>query len=172
MLAYASAGNGSPNHLAAEMFKAAAKIDATHVPYKGSAPAELDVMAGRVQFIFDGMIAAMPLVHAGKLKALAVSSAKRSAAAPDIPTVAESGLPGYEFQTWNGFFVPARTPTAVVAKLNGEIARILAMPDIARKLTGDGAEIIANTPREFTRFNEQERKKLARVITAARMQVD
>jgi tripartite-type tricarboxylate transporter receptor subunit TctC len=118
------------------------------------------------------MIAAMPLVHAAKLKALAVTSAKRSPAAPTIPTVAESGLPGYEFQTWNGFFVPAGTPTAVVAKLNGEVARILTMPDIARKLTGDGAEIGAGTPSEFARFNKKERQKLARVITAARMQVD
>jgi tripartite-type tricarboxylate transporter receptor subunit TctC len=171
-LAYASAGNGSPNHLAGEMFKALAKIDATHVPYKGSAPAELDVMAGRVQFFFDTMIAAMPLVNAAKLKALAVTSAKRSTAAPNIPTVVESGLPGYEFLTWNGFFVPAGTPTAVVAKLNGEIARILTMPDIARKLTGEGAEIAAGTPQEFARFTEQERLKLARVIAAARIQID
>lgn len=170
--AYASAGNGSPNHLAGEMFKALAKIEATHVPYKGSAPAELDVMAGRVQFFFDTMIAAMPLVNASKLKALAVTSAKRSNAATNIPTVVESGLPGYEFLTWNGFFVPSGTPAAVVTKLNGEIARILATPDIARKLTGDGAEIAAGSPQEFARFTEQERQKLARVIAGARIQVD
>ncbi len=170
--AYASAGNGSPNHLAGEMFKAMAKIDSTHVPYKGSAPAELDVMAGRVQFFFDTMIAAMPLVNASKLKAIAVSSAKRSAAAPAVPTVAEAGLPGYEFMTWNGFFVPAGTPAATIAKLNAQIAAILAMPEVARKLAGDGAEIAAGSPRSFAQFVEKERQKLARVITAAQIRVD
>ena len=170
--AYASAGNGSPNHLAGEMFKAMAKIDSTHVPYKGSAPAELDVMAGRVQFFFDTMIAAMPLVNASKLKAIAVSSAKRSAAAPAVPTVAEAGLPGYEFMTWNGFFVPAGTPAATIAKLNAQIAAILAIPEVARKLAGDGAEIAAGSPRSFAQFVEKERQKLARVITAAQIRVD
>lgn len=170
--AYASAGNGSPNHLAGEMFKAMAKIDSTHVPYKGSAPAELDVMAGRVQFFFDTMIAAMPLVNASKLKAIAVSSAKRSAAAPAVPTVAEAGLPGYEFMTWNGFFVPAGTPAATIAKLNAQIAAILAMPEVVRKLAGDGAEIAAGSPRSFAQFVEKERQKLARVITAAQIRVD
>ena len=170
--AYASAGNGSPNHLAGEMFKALARINATHVPYKGSAPAELDVMAGRVQFFFDTMIAAIPLVRAAKVKALAVTSARRSNAAPEIPTVAEAAIAGFEFQTWNGFFVPAGTPLAIVSKLNGEIARILATPEIARKLTGDGAEIGAGTAQEFARFNDEERRKLARVIAAARIQID
>jgi tripartite-type tricarboxylate transporter receptor subunit TctC len=170
--AYASAGNGSPNHLAGEMFKAMAKLDATHVPYKGSAPAELDVMAGRVQFFFDTMIAAMPLVNGGKLKGIAVTSAKRSTAAPQLPTVSESGQPGYEFMTWNGVFVPAGTPAAVIAKLNTEIARILNTPEVARKLAGDGAEIAAGTPQAFARFVEQERQKLARVIAAAHIQVD
>jgi tripartite-type tricarboxylate transporter receptor subunit TctC len=170
--AYASAGNGSPNHLAGEMFKAMAKLDATHVPYKGSAPAELDVMAGRVQFFFDTMIAAMPLVNGGKLKGIAVTSAKRSVAAPQLPTVSESGQPGYEFMTWNGVFVPAGTPAAVIAKLNTEIARILNLPEVARKLAGDGAEIAAGTPQAFAKFVDQERQKLARVIAAAHIQVD
>jgi tripartite-type tricarboxylate transporter receptor subunit TctC len=142
------------------------------VPYKGSAPAELDVMSGRVQFFFDTMIAAMPLVRAAKLRALAVTSAKRSNAAPEIPTVAETALTGFEFQTWNGFFVPAGTPLAIVSKLNSEIERILATPEIARKLTGDGAEIGRGTAREFARFNDEERRKLARVIAAARIQID
>ena len=170
--AYASAGNGSPNHLAGEMFKAMAKLDSTHVPYKGSAPAQLDVMAGRVQLFFDTMIAAMPLVNGGKLKAVAVTSVKRSAAAPNIPTVSESGLPGYEFMTWNGVFVPTGTPAAVIAKLNAEIARILKMPEVARKLAGDGAEIAVGTPQAFAKFVDQERQKLARVITAANIKVD
>ncbi len=170
--AYASAGNGSPNHLAGEMFKAMAKIDSTHVPYKGSAPAELDVMAGRVQFFFDTMIAAMPLVNAAKLKAIAVSSAKRSAAAPSVPTVAEAGLPGYEFMTWNGFFVPTGTPAATIAKLNAQITAILAMSEVARKLAGDGAEIATGSPRAFAQFVEKERQKLSRVITAAQIRID
>jgi tripartite-type tricarboxylate transporter receptor subunit TctC len=170
--AYASAGNGSPNHLAGEMFKAMAKIDATHVPYKGSAPAELDVMAGRVQFFFDTMIAAMPLVNAARLKGLAVTSAKRSAAAPQIPTVAESGLREYEFMTWNGFYAPTGTPAAVVAKLNKQIAAILALPEITRKLAADGAEIASASPQEFARFTDRERQKLARVISAAGIHID
>jgi len=129
-------------------------------------------MAGRVQFFFDTMIAAMPLVNSNKLKALAVTSAKQSTSAPNIPTVAESGLPGYKFLTWNGFFVPAGTPATVVTKLNAEIGRMLRAPDLARKLTGEGAEIAAGTSQEFAKFTEQERLKLARVIATAGIQVD
>ena len=171
-LDYASAGNGSPNQLAAELFKSSARLDIVHVPYKGSAPAELDVMAGRVNMIFDGMLAAVPLVKEGRVKALAVTGAKRSAITPSVPTMVESGVPGCVFQTWNGFFVPAGTPPAVIAKLNTEIARILRSPEIEKRLSGEGAEIAAGSPESFGAFVKAEREKLAKIIKAANLRID
>lgn len=171
-LDYASAGNGSPNHLAAELFKTMTKIDLVHVPYKGSAPAEIDIMAGRVALFFDTMLSAIPFVKDGRVKALAVTGPKRSAALPAVPTVAESGVPGYAFQTWNGFFVPAGTPPAIIARLNGEIARILRSPEIEKRLTGEGADIAAGTPEAFGAFVRSERQKLARVIKEAGIRID
>jgi tripartite-type tricarboxylate transporter receptor subunit TctC len=171
-LDYASAGNGSPNHLAAELFKTMTKIDLVHVPYKGSAPAEIDIMAGRVALFFDTMLSAMPFVKDGRVKALAVTGTKRSPSLPAVPTVAESGVPGYAFLTWNGFFVPAGTPPAVIAKLNGEIARILRSPEIEKRLTGEGADIAAGTPEAFGAFVKSERQKLAKVIKEAGIRID
>jgi tripartite-type tricarboxylate transporter receptor subunit TctC len=171
-LDYASAGNGSPNQLAAEIFKATAKIDLVHVPYKGSAPAEIDVMAGRVSMIFDGMLAALPLVRDGRVKALAVTGAKRSAIVPSLPTMVESGLPGCVFLTWNGFFVPAGTPPAIIARLNTEIARILRTPDLEKRLAGEGADIAAGSPESFGAFVKSERQKLAKVIKDAGLRID
>jgi tripartite-type tricarboxylate transporter receptor subunit TctC len=171
-LDYASAGNGSPNHLAAELFKTMTKIDLVHVPYKGSAPAEIDIMAGRVALFFDTMLSAMPFVKDGRVKALAVTGTKRSPSLPAVPTVAESGVPGYAFLTWNGFFVPAGTPPAVIAKLNGEISRILRSPEIEKRLTGEGADIAAGTPEAFGAFVKSERQKLAKVIKEAGIRID
>lgn len=171
-LDYASAGNGSPNHLAAELFRTMTKIDLVHVPYKGSAPAEIDIMAGRVALFVDTMLSAMPFVKDGRVKALAVTGPKRSAALPAVPTVAESGVPGYAFLTWNGFFVPAGTPPAIIARLNGEIARILQSPEIEKRLTGEGADIAAGTPEAFGAFVKSERQKLAKVIRDAGIRID
>lgn len=171
-LQFASAGNGSPNHIAGEMFKAMAKLDLGHVPYKGSAPAELDVMAGRVPMFFDTMLSAMPFVKDGRLKALAVTGAKRSPARPELPTMAEAGIAGYEFMTWNGFFAPAHTPAAVIAKLNREITRVLALPEVQKRIVGDGAEIASGTPQDFAAYVKIEREKLARVIQSAGIRID
>lgn len=171
-LQFASAGNGSPNHIAGEMFKAMAKLDLGHVPYKGSAPAELDVIAGRVPMFFDTMLSAMPFIKSGRLKALAVTGARRSPARSELPTMAEAGIAGYEFMTWNGFFAPARTPVAVVTQLNNEIARVLALPDVQKRIVGDGAEIASGTPQAFAAYVAAERERLARVISAAGIRID
>lgn len=171
-LQFASAGNGSPNHIAGEMFKAMARLDLGHVPYKGSAPAELDVMAGRVPMFFDTMLSAMPFVKDGRLKALAVTGAKRSPARPELPTMAEAGVAGYEFMTWNGFFAPALTPVAVVTQLNREISRVLTLPDVQKRIVGDGAEIASGTPQDFSAYVKVEREKLARVIQSAGIRID
>ncbi|HEX2825118.1 MAG TPA: tripartite tricarboxylate transporter substrate binding protein [Burkholderiales bacterium] len=171
-LLYASAGNGSPNHIAGEMFRAMAKLDLVHVPYKGSAPAEIDLMAGRVTVFFDTMLSAMPFIRDGRLRALAVTSSQRSATLPRVPTVAESSLPQYELMTWNGFFVPAGTPQPIVAKLNGEIARILSLADTRRRLATDGAEIAAGSPEAFASYVRRERDKLAAVIRSAGIRIE
>jgi len=171
-LNYASAGNGSPNHLAAELFKAMAGVNITHVPYKGAAPAEIDVMAGRVALFFDTMLSATPFVKDGRLKALAVTSAARSTSMPALPTVAESGVKGYEFWTWNGFFVPSRTPAAIIARLNGGIANILNTAEVQQRLTTDGAEIAAGSPQSLAAYAKGERAKLARVISAAGIRIE
>jgi tripartite-type tricarboxylate transporter receptor subunit TctC len=171
-LNYASAGNGSPNHLAAEMFKVMGGVNVTHVPYKGAAPAEIDVMAGRVALFFDTMLSAIPFVKDGRLKALAVTSAARSTSMPALPTVAESGVKGYEFWTWNGFFVPAGTPAAIIADLNREIANILNTAEVQRRLTTDGAEIAAGSPQALAAYAKGERAKLARVISAAGIRIE
>ena len=168
----ASAGNGSPNHLAAEMFKVMGGVNVTHVPYKGAAPAEIDVMAGRVALFFDTMLSAIPFVKDGRLKALAVTSAARSTSMPALPTVAESGVKGYEFWTWNGFFVPAGTPAAIIADLNREIANILNTAEVQRRLTTDGAEIAAGSPQALAAYAKGERAKLARVISAAGIRIE
>lgn len=171
-LQFASAGNGSPNHIAGEMFKAFAKLDLGHVPYKGSSPAELDVMAGRVPMFFDTMLAGMPLIKSGRLKALAVTGAKRSPARPELPTMAEAGIARYEFMTWNGFFAPVRTPEAVVMQLNREIVRVMAMPDVQKRIVGDGAEIASGSPQAFAAYVKAEREKLAKVISEAGIRID
>jgi len=171
-LNYASAGNGSPNHLAAEMFKVMGGVNVTHVPYKGAAPAEIDVMAGRVALFFDTMLSAIPFVKDGRLKALAVTSAARSTSMPALPTVAESGVKGYEFWTWNGCFVPAGTPAAIIADLNREIANILNTAEVQRRLTTDGAEIAAGSPQALAAYAKGERAKLARVISAAGIRIE
>ena len=133
-LAYASAGTGSSTHLAAELLKSMAGIDMVHIPYKGGGQAVVDVMAGQVQLYFSSMLGALPHVKSGKLRALGVTSAKRSRATPDLPTIAESGFPGYEAVNWLGLLAPARTPAAIIARLNGEIVKIFSQPDVEERL--------------------------------------
>ena len=149
---FASAGSGSGTHFAGEMFVHAAGIKAVHVPYKGIPESLNDTIAGRVQFFMSPLSGAIPLVRGGRLKPLGVSCEKRVAAIPDVPTLAESALPGFRFDTWSGIIAPARTPRPVIARLHREITRILAQPDIAQKMTALGVEPDPTTPAEFDKL--------------------
>jgi tripartite-type tricarboxylate transporter receptor subunit TctC len=166
-LNYASAGSGTPPHLAGELFKVMAKIDMVHVPYKGNAPAFTDVIGGQVPLIFPTMPSAMPHVRSGKLRALAVTSAKRSPAAPEIPTIAESGLPGYEATSWYGILAPARTPPAIVSRLHGVLVSTLGSPDMKEKLASQGLDPVGNTPQQFAAVIAAEIRKWAKVVKAS-----
>jgi tripartite-type tricarboxylate transporter receptor subunit TctC len=163
-LPYASAGNGSPAHLAFELLRRSAGIEITHVPYKGAAPALIDLLGGHVVMFFSGMPPAMPHIHAGKLRAIAVSTAKRSPAAPDVATVAESGVPGFDISTWFGVFAPAGTSRDIIGKLNAEISRALTLPDVKERLAREGAETAPNSPEQFGKFIQAESAKFAKII--------
>ncbi len=163
-LNFASSGNGQSTHLAAELFNASAGIKISHVPYKGSAPALTDTMGDQTQVMFDTMLSAMPHVKAGKLRAIAVTSAKRSPAAPDLPTVAESGLPGYEAIAWNGLLAPAGTPKEVLAKLSTELRKALEQPDVKERFDAQGFTAAWTTPEAFAEFINVEVAKWARVV--------
>jgi tripartite-type tricarboxylate transporter receptor subunit TctC len=171
-LNFASSGNGQSTHLAAELFNSMAGTKMTHVPYKGSAPAIADVMGGQAALMFDTMISAMPHVKSGKLKALAVTSSTRSVAAPDLPTVAESGLPGYEVIAWNGLLAPAGTPKEVIAKLNSEIKKILDQPEIRDRFEGQGFSAESTPPESFAAFLQAEVAKWAKVVKDSGATVD
>ncbi len=171
-LSYASSGNGSAQHLAAELFKAGTGTDIVHIPYKGGAPAIADVMGGQVPIFFGNMSSALPHVKAGKVRALAVTGNKRSANVPELPTIAESGVPGYEVYEWNGLFAPAGTPVAIINRLQAEIARIVQLPDVKEKLAGLGAEAVANTPQEAAAFIKAEIAKWAVVVKRANIKVE
>jgi tripartite-type tricarboxylate transporter receptor subunit TctC len=169
---FASAGNGTSQHLSGELFKAMAGVDMQHIPYKGSPPALQDVVGGQVTMTFDNITTAWPLAKAGKLRALAVTTAKRSAIAPDVPTLAESGLAGYEVGSWQGAFAPAGTPPDIVKRLNAEMVKIINMPDVREKLVGLGAEPVANTPEEFGALVKTEVAKWADVVKKSGAKVD
>ena len=166
-LSYSSAGIGSPFQIAAELFKQSAGVDILHVPYRGGAPAIADVVGDHVDMTFANLVAVLPLAKSGQVRALAVTSDKRSSAAPDVPTVAEAGLPGYAFASWFGVLAPAQTPPAIIKKLNSEILKALHSPDIAASLSEQGADLIASTPEEFESFLKSETAKWGRVIRAA-----
>ena len=163
-LPYASAGNGSPAHLAFELLQRSARIEITHVPYKGAAPALTDLLGGHVVMFFSGMPPAMPHVKSGRLRAIAVSTAKRSPAAPDVPTVSESGVPDFDISTWFGVLAPAATPRDVIVKLNAEISRALSMPDVRERLAREGAETAPGAPEQFGRFIQAEIAKFAKIV--------
>ena len=164
---YASAGSGTPPHLAGELFKVMAKIDMVHVPYKGNAPAFTDVIGGQVSLIFPTMPSAMPFIKSGKLRPIAVTSAKRSPVAPDIPTIAESGLPGYEATSWYGILAPARTPPQIVARLHEVLVSVIGAPDMKDKLAAQGLEPVGNTPQQFAAVIKSEIVKWTKVVKAA-----
>jgi len=159
-----SAGSGSSTHLSGEMFRMQAGIDIVHIPYKGTGEALTDVMAGRGDMMFAPTVSAMPFVRQGKLRALAVTTPKRANALPDIPTVAESGLPGYAFDSWFGVLAPAGTPKEVINALNTEIGKALASPDVRERLAAQGAEPRGSTPQEFAGYIQAEIGKLAPLV--------
>ena len=161
---FASSGNGTSQHLSGELFKAMAGVDMQHIPYKGSPPALQDVVGGQVTMTFDNITTALPLAKAGRLRALAVTTATRSAAAPEVPTLAESGLPGFEVGSWQGVFAPAGTPPDIVKRLNTEIVKILKLADVREKLIGLGAEPVGNTSEEFALLVKSEVVKWADVV--------
>jgi tripartite-type tricarboxylate transporter receptor subunit TctC len=171
-LAFASSGNGQSTHLAAELFNTMAGTKMTHVPYKGSAPALTDTMGGQVSLFFDTMLSAMPHVRSGKLKALAVTSAARSPAAPDIPTVAESGLPGYEAIAWNGLLAPAGTPKEVIARLSAEVRKTLELPEIKERFAAQGFAAAWSSPEQYAAFLDNEVDKWAKVVKVSGATVD
>ncbi len=163
-LNFDSAGSGSSTHLSGEMFKMQAGIDIVHIPYKGTGEALTDVMAGRGDMMFAPSVSAMPFVRQGKLRALAVTTARRASALPEIPTVAESGFPGYAFDSWFGVLAPAGTPKEIVDALNAEIGKALAAPDVRERLAAQGAEPKRSSPQEFAAYIQAEIGKLAPVV--------
>ncbi len=171
-LNYASVGQGSPNQLGMELLKAMTGMAIVHVPYKGTGPAVTDLLAGQVQLMFNSMPSVLPLVKSGKLRAIAVGSAQRSPAVPDIPTVAEAGVPGFENVTWYGMFAPARTAREVVAKLNAQVVKILADPDMAQRLASQGSEPRSSTPDELAQFMRDESARWKKVIKSAGIKVE
>ncbi len=171
-VAFASAGNGTTGHLALELFKQRAGIDVVHVPYKGGGPALAEVVAGQVQALFSFALAATQQVKAGRVRALAISSGKRSAVAPGLPTVAELGFPGYEVVGWFGWLAPAKTPRDIVARLNAEIVKALNMPDVRERLLSQSSEPVGNSPREFGAFVKSESEKWAGVIKRGNIRMD
>ena len=169
---FASAGNGTSQHLSGELFKGMAGVEMQHIPYKGSPPALTDVMGGQVSMTFDNITTAWPLAKGGKLKALAVTTSKRSPVAPDVPTLAESGLPGYEVGSWQGVFAPAGTPPEIVKRLNTEIVKIINMPDVQKKMIELGAEPVGNSSEEFGAFVKTEVVKWGDVVKKSGAKVD
>ena len=163
-LNYASSGSGLAAHLAGELFKTLTKTSMVHIPYKGAGPALIDMLAGQCQVMFATALSVQPHLKTGRLRPLAVTTAKRSPTLPELPTVAEAGVPGFEATTWHGVVVPAGTPQAVIARLNGELNKVLQMPDVRERLTTQGAEVIGGTPKEFADYIKAEIPKWAKVI--------
>jgi tripartite-type tricarboxylate transporter receptor subunit TctC len=171
-LNYASSGNGTVTHLAGELFKLMGKVDITHVPFKGGAPALTALISGEVDLSYENSLVVTPHVKAGKVKALAVTGTKRSRLMPELPTISESGLPGYNASGWYGLFVPSATPKTIVARVNQEAVKALRMPDVVRTLSSQGAEPVGNSPEEFTAFVKSEIEKWANLVKVAHMKMD
>ena len=171
-LNYASSGNGTVTHLAGELFKLMGKVDITHVPFKGGAPALTALISGEVDLSYENSLVVTPHVKAGKVKALAVTGTKRSRLMPELPTIGESGLPGYDASGWYGLFAPAATSKAIVARLNQEAVKALRMPDVVRTLSSQGAEPVGNTPEAFGAFVRSEIDKWANLVKVAKMKAD
>jgi tripartite-type tricarboxylate transporter receptor subunit TctC len=171
-LSYGSSGNGGIQHLATEMFKNMAKVDIVHVPYKGTGPALNDLVAGQIQVSMLSIVATLPHVRSGKLKGLAVSSTSRSDAAPEIPTIAEAGVPGYSFYGWYCMRAPAKTPPAVVQTLNGAVAAAMQAPEIRDRLQADGSTVVVSSPQELGAHIRSEIDKLSKLVQEAKIRAE
>jgi tripartite-type tricarboxylate transporter receptor subunit TctC len=169
---YASSGNGTPQHLTGELFASVAKLQMTHVPYKGSAPAISDLLGGHIPMMFDSTIAIMPHIKSGKVKPIAVSGSKRSPLLPDVPTFAEAGLPAIESYAWYGLFAPAKTPKNVIAKINAEAQKVMKSPDFQKVLADTGTEYVGDTPENFGKFVQAESLKWSKVVKDSGATVD
>ena len=171
-LSYASAGNGTSIHLAGEVFNAIAGVDMQHIPYKGSGPAVADLLGGQVNYMFDSITSARPHIQSGKLRALAVTTAKRSSSMPDVPTMEEAGLKGYEVSPWFAVFVPAGTPPAIVKKLNQVFVAEMKQPDVLDRFKAIGAEVVGSTPEEAARHLQAETVRWSKVIAERNISMD
>lgn len=169
---YASSGPGGSGHLAGELFRTLTKIEVVHVPYRGAPPALTDLVAGQVQTMFGTMLASVPLIRNGKLRAVAVTGPQRSIAVPEVPTFAESGFPSYEASSWNGILVPAGTPKPIIEKLNVELTRILHMPGVLDRLASDGPIPIGNSADQFAAFIKAEQAKYSKLVREANIRID
>ena len=163
-LAYPSAGTGNATHLGGELFASMAGVTLTHVPYKGSGPGLTDLSAGRLAVCFSTALSVVPFMKSGRLRAIAVTSSARSSFVPDLPTVAESGLPGYEASTWYGVIAPAGTPRAIVTRLHSEIVKVLTLPEVRDRLSAQGIDPVGNTPEQFAAYIKSEIVKWAKII--------
>ena len=163
-IAFASSGQGSSQHMSGETFKLLTGAELTHVPYKGSAPAIQDVIGNQIPMSFETVTVALPFVQSGKVRALAVTSAKRSIAMPDVPTLQEAGVAGFDVASWQAFYAPAGTPPAIVKRMNAEVAKIIAMPDVKAKMEGLGLQYSPNTPEQFATFGHNELVKWAKIV--------
>ena len=171
-LTFGSAGVGSGMHINGEQFRLAADISVVHIAYKGGPEALTDALAGRINFVFSPIGVGLPLIRDKRLLALAVSTATRAPALPDVPTVAEAGVPGFEFDTWYGLFAPAKTPRAVVKQVSAEVARVLSLPDIRDRFSVRGAVIRPSSPEDFDKFVRSEVDKLGKIVKAAGLKVE
>jgi len=171
-LNYASNGNGSSSHLAAVMFEAMAGVAMVHVPYKGLSPALTDLLSGRVQLMFSSVVAILPHIKAGKLRSLAVTGSKRLSSMPELPTVAESGLIGYEASSWYGVLAPAGTPKEIIARLNAETVKALEQPEVRNSLLAEGAEPIGGPPEKFAAHIKSENERLGKLIRDAKIRLE
>ncbi len=171
-LTYASAGIGSSNHLSGELFRVLAGIEIVHIPYKGGGAAVVDLIAGQVSMYFGTTPSTLPFVKSGKLRALGVTTAKRTVAAPDLPTIAEAGLPGFEQSAWHGLLAPTGTPEPVIAKLNAEVNKLLRSADIVERFAVQGIDVIGGSPAEFAAFIRQDVAKYAKLVKTAGIKID
>lgn len=171
-LTYGSAGNGTSIHLGGEVFNSLAQIDMLHIPYKGSGPAVADLLGGQINYMFDSITSARPHLQSGKLRALGVTTAKRSATLPNVPTLAEAGLPGYEVSPWFAVFMPAGTPAPIVNKLNAALRDAMKQPDVVARFETIGAEPVGSTPAELARHLTRESERWAKLITERNIKLD